>query len=906
MAGIQSSTGLISGVPIQDTVDQLMKIAAQPRDRLVAQNASLQSQQVAVNQLTALVIGVQLTTDQLGKETLFSQTKVQSSSPALSATATGTATPGRYQFVPVRQAQQQQFTSSSLASADQLVGAGQIEVHTGGFLDTSVALDDLNGGAGVSRGQIRITDRSGASATVDLRFAHTAADVVDAINGTSDIRVTAKINGDRFTLSDLSGGTGSLSVSEVGAGVTARDLGLADISVAANSVNGTDIVSLSRTTSLRSLLDGRGLRLGPSTSPSLQVTLQDGSTVDFSTGLSSNSASVGQLLDAINTAGGGKLKASINAAGNGLQLEDLTSGSGTFAVTSPSGGLAKDLGWDQAPSGSTLGGAQLQSGLGDVLLRSLGGGSGLGTLGGLTLTDRSGASATVDLSSAQTIGQVRDIINASGIGVSARLNDTRTGITLVDTSGGTATSLSAASSDATGTAAKLGLTASSDPSRINGASLQRQWINENTLLSDWNQGSGLTFGSIKFTSSTGEQSAVNLTQAAPKTIGDVLKAINASAKGVEARINEQGDGLLLVDTAGGTGNIEVADVGNGTTAKQLKIAGTSQSLTVGGTSVKGIDGSLDFKITTTEATTVTELVTKLNESGGAVSASLLNLGSGGVRMAVSSGGSGLRGRVALDSSSLAFGFNETLAAQDALLSVGGSSTGGGVLISSSSDKFDGVLPGVKLTITEASQKVVSVEVTKNNDSLSKQLASVVEQFNKMREKLTELTSFDAVNFSTGALFGSSEALRIDLAFGRLFSGSHSGAGSIRSIAELGVSFNESGKLELDKDRLQAAVDRDPEAVKTFLADKEKGFAKVAKRVADTLSGLEHGALLQRTQTLQSKIDLNSSRIESHNKRLEAERERMLKQFYAMESAIAKIQANMVSIEKIQPITMPSR
>ncbi|MGN6544568.1 MAG: flagellar filament capping protein FliD, partial [Aureliella sp.] len=288
-----------------------------------------------------------------------------------------------------------------------------------------------------------------------------------------------------------------------------------------------------------------------------------------------------------------------------------------------------------------------------------------------------------------------------------------------------------------------------------------------------------------------------------------------------------------------------------------------------------------------------------------VSASLLNLGSGGVRMAVTSGASGSRGRIALDSSSLAIAFNQTLAAQDALLSVGGSSSGGGVLISSSTDSFDGVLPGVKLTLTEASQKVVTVDVTKNNDGLSKQLSTIIDQYNKMHDKLSELTSFDPVKFTTGSLFGSSEALRIDLAFGQLFSGTHSGAGSIRSISELGVSFDENGKLSLDKDRLQSALDRDPDAVKKFLSDKDKGFSTIAKKVADSLAGTEHGALIKKSETLQSKIDLNSDRIESFNKRLDNQRERMLKQFYDMEAAIAKIQSNMSSIQKIQPITMPS-
>ncbi len=154
---------------------------------------------------------------------------------------------GKYQFVPVQLATQQQYTSSLLASAIKLVGAGQVEVHAGGFLDTSVLLDELNGGAGVARGQIRITDRSGASATIDLRYANTASDVVDAINSSTDIRVAAKLDGDRFTLVDSTGGTGTLAVSEVGGGTTARDLGLVNISTSSISASGTDVLSVTRT-----------------------------------------------------------------------------------------------------------------------------------------------------------------------------------------------------------------------------------------------------------------------------------------------------------------------------------------------------------------------------------------------------------------------------------------------------------------------------------------------------------------------------------------------------------------------------------------------------------------------------------------------------------------------------------
>jgi flagellar hook-associated protein 2 len=47
-------------------------------------------------------------------------------------------------------------------------------------VDTSTRLADLNGFEGVRRGVIRITDRSGASADIDLTAAIDVNDILDA------------------------------------------------------------------------------------------------------------------------------------------------------------------------------------------------------------------------------------------------------------------------------------------------------------------------------------------------------------------------------------------------------------------------------------------------------------------------------------------------------------------------------------------------------------------------------------------------------------------------------------------------------------------------------------------------------------------------------------------------------
>ena len=59
-----------------------------------------------------------------------------------------------------------------------------------GRVNPSTELDTLNGGQGVRRGTITITDRSGADAEIDLSTSMTVDDVLNAINGnTAERRV---------------------------------------------------------------------------------------------------------------------------------------------------------------------------------------------------------------------------------------------------------------------------------------------------------------------------------------------------------------------------------------------------------------------------------------------------------------------------------------------------------------------------------------------------------------------------------------------------------------------------------------------------------------------------------------------------------------------------------------------
>lgn len=908
MSGIQSSIGVITGIPIQDTVDQLISISARPRDLLVSRTASLKQQQVAITELTALVIGVQLASDNLGKSEIFEAVNVSSTNVGLVSTqVTGTPTKGSFSFRSIRQAQSHQLLSGRLASDSEDLGAGTLSIRSGGFVDDPLLLEDLNGGSGVERGQIRITDRSGNSAIIDLRNAATVRDVLDAINQQTGINVSAQVQGDSLVLTDNTGKTDSnLIVQQIGTASTAKDLGLSGVDVASSTVTGGDIVELSRNTRLARLNDGTGIDFNASLAE-LEVTFRDNSgalQVDFS-----DEKTLGELLDTLNAADPARLQAQISADGDRIELIDLTTDAGgTFGVSSLySGTTAEDLGLMGAAVADTLTGGRLQGGLGTVLVRSLGGGNGgLGELGQLDLQDRLGNTTTVDLAGLETLDEIIAAINQSGIGVSARLNEGRNGIAIEDTSGGTGNLIVANNADGSKTAAKLRIEVDDAIEFVDSGSLDRQTVSVLTRLDDYNNGQGVDERSFVITDSSGAIGAVNLATDGLETIGDVIDAINGLGIGVTASINAAGDGIQLVDTAGGAGTMSVEESGTGSAAADLGLLGEAELVDLGAGPQQVLSGSQTLQVEIEEGDTVDDLITKINEGELGVTASKFFDGVG-YRISLVSDETGKTGRFQIQGLEALTRFSTVAEGQDALIALGDGTASLGVLASSSTNTFDQIIEGVSFTTHGISDDVVTINAIETDSKVISNVKLFIDQYNKLQEKLKEHTNFESNGsadnpaIKTGLLFGSTETLRIDQAMGQLVSGRLFGAGDIRSLAEIGIDVKEDGQLELDEEKLKAKYASEPSQLEEFFTTETYGVSAKFNRAIEQLAGEGDSLLLTRTRTLQARIDANNERIEKMTESLEKERIRMLKQFVTLESNIQKLQANQTALSAVQPL-----
>jgi len=605
--GTISASGLVSGIDTDNIIEQLIALDQRPIATIQSRVTVLQSQQAAFQNINAQLLGIQTAMKALTQASSFKATAAGTSNESiLTATSNSSATPGSYSFLVSKLVASQQTITSGFGDLNTTpLPAGALTFERGeARLDRQTRLDALNGGAGVRRGYMRITDRSGNSAVIDLTRAVTVDDVLNQINNNTSLRVQAGVDGDRLTLTDLSGGAGDLIVANVGTSSTATSLGLAG-AVAADVITGTVVNTVGRSTVLATLNDGNGISKHGSIDD-FRITTAGGGGYNISLAGATN---LGHVIDRIEAETNGEVTAAISSDGLGLVLTDTTGGGAGFAVTALNGSAAaSDLGilGDDSDADGQLGGARLTGTINSKLIRNLNGGRGVDTLGTISIQNRAGVTTNIDLSAAVSIADVVAAINNAGAGVTASLNNAGNGLLLTDESGGTGDIVIG---DASGTtAADLGLAGTfTQTTTVDSGNLQFKYITEASSLDTLN----ITRGRFIITDSSGKSATVDLTQGDEHTIGDVIREINSRGLQVSARVNDNGDGILIEDTnTAPIGKMKIEEAGS-TTAQDLGLLG--EAATVGG----AIDGSFEKTITiTANVLDTTTLLSTLNNGAG--------------------------------------------------------------------------------------------------------------------------------------------------------------------------------------------------------------------------------------------------------------------------------------------------
>lgn len=298
--------------------------------------------------------------------------------------------------------------------------------------------------------------------------------------------------------------------------------------------------------------------------------------------------------------------------------------------------------------------------------------------------------------------------------------------------------------------------------------------------------------------------------------------------------------------------------------------------------------------------TLSSVVGAINAADAGVRAAAVQVAPGQYRLQLTAATTGAAAAFTVDPTSLSpladpdeagpdpEAFDLVTQGADAELRIGGA---GGYVVTSASNAFSDLLPGVHLTAVKADPGVpVTVRVAEDADAVVAKVRALVEAANAALKTIGDASTYDASTGRKGVLLGNSlarqlqqdlyGALRLDLVGG--------------SLADVGLSLR-AGGLELDEAALRAAYAADPAAV----VEAFTGAATEATTdgLATKLAAVADRAAHPSTGTISQAIAANGTRVADLDRQVDAwdvrlaSREAALRRQYAnLERALGALQS----------------
>ncbi|MDR1744964.1 MAG: hypothetical protein LBS30_04335, partial [Planctomycetota bacterium] len=277
-------TGLASGFDTQSIVDSLMSLEKIPYTKLEVKKETEDVKLQAYQAVNTYLLKLRTALNSMSSKKLWnSNATVSTNEKSITANANEYAVKGTYNFRVAQLATAAQYMTKGFSSKNAPLvkdagtdpdaaskPLGSISVASAKTrVDNSAKLDTMNGGKGVYRGSVRVTDAAGNTSVIDLSACDTLDDVARALSDSPTAQITSYVDEKgRLCIQDSSNGSGRVRVQNVGAGTTASDLGIAGMSEppAGPDENallvGENAYTLGNEMSLSLLNDGLGIEGG--------------------------------------------------------------------------------------------------------------------------------------------------------------------------------------------------------------------------------------------------------------------------------------------------------------------------------------------------------------------------------------------------------------------------------------------------------------------------------------------------------------------------------------------------------------------------------------------------------------------------------------------------------------------
>lgn len=282
--------------------------------------------------------------------------------------------------------------------------------------------------------------------------------------------------------------------------------------------------------------------------------------------------------------------------------------------------------------------------------------------------------------------------------------------------------------------------------------------------------------------------------------------------------------------------------------------------------------------------TLQGLVDGINNANLGVRASTVKLDTGKYRLRLEATTTGAASNFALNSANgqpLMGGSTVVTTGADAQIKIGADT------ISSPTNTFTNVLPGVNITlgVDAVANTAVSTTLATDSKAMTESLKGLVDALNGVLSDIDAATKTGDGTVKKGPLAGDSRLRQVrDQLVDTLYSAAGTG------LSAVGIQLDRTGKFTFDEAKFKTEYAASPTTVAAAFtkATTDTGFADrlaaVAKRASDSIDGTVTMVIKGR----QSTVDQIKDSIERWDNRLELRRTTLTRQFTALETALGQM------------------
>ncbi|MFH1466312.1 MAG: flagellar filament capping protein FliD [Pseudomonadota bacterium] len=241
-------------------------------------------------------------------------------------------------------------------------------------------------------------------------------------------------------------------------------------------------------------------------------------------------------------------------------------------------------------------------------------------------------------------------------------------------------------------------------------------------------------------------------------------------------------------------------------------------------------------------------------------------------------------------------FTQTQAPQDATFTVNG------IAISSATNEVSGAVPGLSLTLTQATTSPVTIAVTRDTETMLANVQAFVDAYNDVVDYIDTNSAYNSDAGIRGEFVGESSVQRVSTGLARAVTFAY-GTEGFTSLGLIGISLDSDGNMSLDEDVFADALDEDIDSVEALFTS-DTGFAAALLGAGDEVGLIDvyidddTGTLQSRYDSLDSRIDDLNDQIERYADRIERYEDRLRAQYEAMEVTLGALQSTTDYLEAL--------